>query len=270
MSSPIPPSDPGAPSLAAIFLGASKFEYFPRLDNPVFLASKIAFCSAFTDPSASIFGNRIAVLDLFDQPQNPIEVIREVKGFLSTNNSLSDVLLYYCGHGFFLEDNTYVLLLKNTVEDEEYTTGLQSSALKSAFERHRGNKRLFIIVDCCYAGEVTRTWMSRDGQPLIAKQWRGDFPRQGTVLALAASKDEVALAPEGDALTLFTGALVKTMRAGITEAPKYISFRDLFSGARDWIATRGERNPGAPSGWPGGGRCNADAHFRQRGVWTIH
>ena len=240
MSSPNPPSDPGAPSLAAIFLGASKFEYFPRLDNPAFLASQIAFRSAFTDPRASIFGDRIAILDLFDSPKNPIEVIQEVTRFLKDNGSSSDVLLYYCGHGDFFDGDTYFLLLRNTEEGYEYITGLQSSALKNAFQLYRGNKRLFIVIDSCFAGEVPRTWMSGDVQPRITRQWASEFPKQGTVLAVATAKDKVALAPEGDALTLFTGALAATMRAGINEAPKYFSFRDLFTRARDQIRARGD------------------------------
>jgi hypothetical protein len=169
MSSPSLPPELDAPSLAAIFLGASKFDYFPQLDNPAFLASKDAFRAAFGNSNLSIFGNRIATLDLFDRPDNPIEAIRQIRGFLEANHHCSDIFLYYCGHGHFLADSTFVLMLRSTENGLEYTTGLQSSILKNPFEKHRGNKRLFIILDCCYAGEVTRSWMSSDAQPRITR-----------------------------------------------------------------------------------------------------
>src|SRR5215813_11175290 len=90
--------------LGLVVLGASRFEYYSDLANPAFLASAHAFRTTITNQNASLFGERIAILDLFDSTDNPLRIFTRVREFVDAEPDLTDVLVYYCGHGCFLRD----------------------------------------------------------------------------------------------------------------------------------------------------------------------
>lgn len=221
--------------LGVILFGASDSEHYSDLANPAFLSPARAFQTVLSNPRFSLFDHGVAVLDLFDAPDDPRGLFTKVRDFIRVEPDLSDVLVYYCGHGSFLNDHTYLLLLRGTDPDMAEFTGLQPRFMRSQFERHLAARRLFLVLDCCFAGAAAQEFMSDAGQPLVMQQFRDAFPSQGAVLAVAASKHSVAIAPKGETMTMFTGSIVETLTKGLSDADQSLSFRQVIEAARRHI-----------------------------------
>src|ERR1700691_3934974 len=91
----IPNEDHIEPGL--VVLGASRFSSPDLYDNPSFKRSKTAFIAEAiangipTDRVIDLFDNQIAVGVLIDKIEN----------FLRLRPVITDLIIYYCGHGGF-------------------------------------------------------------------------------------------------------------------------------------------------------------------------
>ena len=72
---------------------------------------------------------------------------------------MRDVLIYYCGHGSFLRDRTYFLTLAGTRRGFEASTGFKLRELRHDLENRLLDRRLHVVLDCCYAGEAVKEFM---------------------------------------------------------------------------------------------------------------
>jgi hypothetical protein len=217
-----------------VLLGASQFPNFPRerhLDNPSFGNSARAFQSVISDGDVSLSG-KPSVLDLFDSDLAPQEIIRRIRDFLKAEANITDVVLYYCGHGSFLSDRTYFLMIRATEPDSEAFTGLPWRQMRHTLEPHLANKRVYIVLDCCFAGRAITEFQSVALGPLIEEQTFHALPRRGTALVAASAHGDVAIAPGERSLTMFTGALVEAIENGLEARTRTLSFRDLVAGIR--------------------------------------
>src|SRR6202022_2833348 len=220
--------------LGLVFLGFSQFPNFPRerhLDNPSFGNSARAFQSVISDGDVSLSG-KPSVLDLFDSDLSPQKIIRRIRDFLKAEANITDVVLYYCGHGSFLSDRTYFLMIRATEPDSEAFTGLPWRQMRHTLEPHLANKRVYIVLDCCFAGRAITEFQSVALGPLIEEQTFHALPRRGTALVAASAHGDVAIAPGERSLTMFTGALVEAIENGLEARTRTLSFRDLVAGIR--------------------------------------
>lgn len=55
--------------------------------------------------SAPLF-RQAAVLDLFDQDMPPHAIVDAIERHIDSHPGMTDLLIYYCGHGNFLRDRT--------------------------------------------------------------------------------------------------------------------------------------------------------------------
>jgi hypothetical protein len=223
-----------------IFLGASHFPYMADrgLDNPVFAASKERMHEVLAQEY--LLATRVEYLDLFDKDLRIDQIIEEVNSFLRDLPELTDLIIYYCGHGTFLEDNekTYCLLLHSSKHEREASTTLQFRTFRLDLENLLRGKHIFLFLDCCYAAAAVASWQNVNAINLIANQIEAAFPTKGTALFAAASKIALAIAPTGDETTLFTGHVVAAIRKcvrgkGIGE----MSLAALAQYVRDQIRT---------------------------------
>ncbi|HXX84813.1 MAG TPA: hypothetical protein VEN29_12620 [Casimicrobiaceae bacterium] len=220
--------------LGVAILGASTFPHFPQsleLDKVSFAQSAAAFRGLITAGQVSVF-EKPAVLDLFDASDDPSTIIPKVRTFLQHESGLTDVLFYYCGHGSFLADRTYFLMLRATEADNEAFTGLPLRQMRLALETQLMMKRVFLVLDCCFAGQAAKEWMSTGIGHVIEDQIFQSFPRRGTALIAASARSSPAIAPEQESLTMFTGVLIKTISQGIAGARKELSFRVVIDAVR--------------------------------------
>ncbi|OQW91051.1 MAG: hypothetical protein BWK78_05635 [Thiotrichaceae bacterium IS1] len=153
------------------------------------------------------------LLPLFDSPSDPNVLVKEMKEFIEkrlTNSSpsITDLLLYYVGHGQG-EKEDYCLLVRSTDEKSLNSTAFQIKLLKD-IERSVEHLRCYLILDACFAGNVLHY------APRTSK---------GTVL-LCSTMDEKACHSAGvEHRTVFTGAFLKVIEQN--KGQKAISFSHL-------------------------------------------
>lgn len=222
-------------NIGLIILGASKFPHVPRFNKAAFSRSARALQAIFAEESTLLAP--LTLHYLFDEPHTPKDLIESIRDFLVRNPQLTDVILYYCGHGCFLPDRSYYLALRGTKESDAYS-GLILSLFRTSLDAELAVKNVFLILDCCFGGQAVKEWQSDGIGTVVKNDIFRTFPRRGTALILASSKSLPALAPAGEPLTMFTGALLETIRGGIPCKPRALSFRDVVDGAWERIAAK--------------------------------
>lgn len=244
------PAEAEAAKLGVIILGASAFPHYPaarRLDNQSFARSARAFRALVEAPGAMLLGAP-AVLDLFDAEDDPAQLVRRMRAFLKEPGAFTDVVIYYCGHGDFLADahKSYILTLRSTEPDNEAFTALPLRQMRLSLDSQLAMKRVFLILDCCFAGRAATEWQADGIGHVIEDQVFQAFPKRGTALIAASAKGMPAVAPEGEPTTMFTGALVDVVKDGLKGAKQQISFREVFEAVKARIVDRYGARAAAP------------------------
>ena len=226
-----------------VALGASQFSSPALHDNPSFTRSKDAF---IVEAVASGISSQ-RVLDLFDKDFTVAGLVDQIDKFLRLNPLITDLIIYYCGHGGFTKRNKFYLALRSMREGREATEGLSLGQLRSDLDDRLSSRRVYLVLDCCFAAAVISEWMSDAGMAVaevMADQVFESFPRVGTALLAAAPASAPAIAFENEEYTVFTSALVRVLHDGVSGQGPRLSMRDLFNSAEKLI--KNERANTAP------------------------
>lgn len=225
---------PGAEfgTLGVILFGASEFPGMHGLDNPAFARSADLIRRTLT-PEYSLF-TATRELNLFDASLSPLDTIERVEEFIDANPDINDFLFYYCGHGSYLRDRdrSYFVALKTTKAGKEAFTGLKLQDLRLNLETRLINKRLYLILDCCFSGEAAREFMSDGPQDFLRNQITEALPSSGWAVVSASPRSMIAMAPEGCEHTMFTGAFADALRTGSSLFKTHFSLSDLTEETR--------------------------------------
>ncbi|MFI6481843.1 esterase-like activity of phytase family protein [Nonomuraea sp. NPDC050663] len=159
-----------------------------------------------------VVGNPASMKDLLDP------VVRASE--LATDT----LIVYYSGHGMLANTSLAFCL---TLPDSE--TGRKHTAVPYDFLReviadnHRARRRI-IVLDCCYSGRAVQNMCP--GPTLL------DLASvEGAYVMTAAGKNAVAISPEGEECTAFTGALVQVMEQGVPGAGELLSLDEVLGSA---------------------------------------
>ena len=212
-------------TLGLVILGASRFPYLEGLDNPAF-ARSAATAKALFGRETTVF-KRTAVLDLFDEPKGPADIIDAIDLHMNAYPDMRDLLIYYCGHCGFMRNRNYFLTLTGTRKDREASTGLKLRELRHDLENKLINRRLYMILDCCYAGEAVKEFMFNNVDKAIEDEVMQALPSHGWTMLVAASPDGVAMAPTGRELTMFTEALTHVLTSHEIGAGRALSLAEI-------------------------------------------
>jgi hypothetical protein len=205
------PSD----STLLIILGASEYPYTELAPNPAFRASAQAFGSYARD-SRGLALPDTNILDLFDSTLSHVEVDRAIAKLLDTHQSARDLIVYYCGHGDFLEGKEYFLAIRDTRSDNPYFTSYPIKSLAGTLKEHARYLWRYLILDSCFSAAAFDAFMSAAPSQVVLQQAREEFepadtPEIGTALLCAASRRDAALAPRDSSHTMFTWALLEVL-----------------------------------------------------------
>jgi len=226
-----------------ILLGASEYPGDPAWSNPRFAHSAEAVRAYFTDPAR--FGLPPANgLWLFDTSEAPPAVYDRIEEFLRSALARPaperprDAIIYYVGHGFPGDDRSYHLATRTTKRNaQEFSYRFR--ALQRTVKQHAGGLRKYYLIDACFSGAALKELMGPVTEKLVAEareEAADDLPGSGTALLCASPPDDHALAPEAEAHTMFTGALLDVLAgAGVAER---LSLRQLHARAAALIGQR--------------------------------
>ena len=231
---------PAPGSTIAFILGAHEFP-FTTLEPADSFARSASDFAAYLRSTLGVHDEDI--LDLFDDPRQPGEQIVAIRSFTRSRQvrpgGTADAVFYYCGHGTYLKEDEYVLALRCTVSEAKSTTALRISSLVEVVSDLTRDMRNLVLLDACYAGAALGEFvrMSGDGDvstmtepfsPVDAETAESeDEEGGGAVLFCAAGPRSWARAPTGSLHTMFTGAILDTLRAGNAEAGASLSLKEV-------------------------------------------
>lgn len=223
----------------AIILGASNF---PKTDG-------LLFPSASFRKSAEDFRDYLLSPDHFELPEDNLlylfdasdassrldEKVGEfIKGKVEASKSsrkiISDVIVYYVGHGGFAAGTSeYYLALSDTRNNNPLFSSYSIRALATTLKEFARNIRRYVILDCCFSASAYSAFMSSGPGQVASKKASEAFeqPGKGTALLCASSAANPAIAPEGEVHTMFSGAMLEILRSNPDAAADYLSFKDL-------------------------------------------
>jgi hypothetical protein len=222
-------------SVVAIILGAKEFPKHEKLSNAAFGRSAGGVLAYFQD---SLKLRAEEILNLFDDPSTVIDLDERIANFLNQRTRAKNILVFYVGHGGFLRDREYYLAIHSTAKGREHTTGLRIKVLAETLGRFIGEKSLFLILDCCFAGEAVKEFQSTEVAALVESKTFDAFPEAGTALLVAASKDEPAISPTDHPFTMFCESFLKVLTDGIPGRPEKLSLYEVAEQTQALIKAR--------------------------------
>jgi formylglycine-generating enzyme required for sulfatase activity len=227
---------PAAETTIAVLLGASEYPQKPAWSNPVLGTSARAFRDYLLAPTGlSLTPGQ--VLDLFDAAAGAADQLFQIKEFLKKSGTRArDLIVYYVGHGGFDNDD-YYLGIRNTQHDHEFITTIESRKLARIIREGFGRKRVYVILDSCFAASAAPDWQGDEIEAAVRKMSQ-PLPRQGTAFLAAASKYDVTRAPRAERYTVFSGAVLEALAHGVDRAQPRISLYELYEEVRDRLQRR--------------------------------
>lgn len=219
----------------AVILGASRYPKSPELPaGPIFSNSAKAVSEYLANPQGWALPEKTGILDLFDDPRPPNELLEEMAVFLSARNkgrnddtNLSDLLIYYVGHGGFTSGKDYFLAVQSTNHRSEGASSIRVSDLAGVVKASAPFVRRYLIFDCCFSATAFQSFQSSGPAAVAREKTLYEFPTRGTTMLCSSSSRDASLAPSGESRTMFTDALIKALLEGKPSLGPYISFNEL-------------------------------------------
>ncbi len=167
------------------------------------------------------------ILDLFDKNHDPNQIDEIIRKYLQKeeNQSLTDLILYYVGHGGFDQDRGFVLTLSGTKDDNIGISSLRFKDLSTRILNDAKNLRVYFILDCCFSSEAVFQSPIHD---IIDKQFEDDFPESGTSLLCSSSRELPSLIVKEREITMFTEGLSLALTEGDnTYKNNYLTLKEI-------------------------------------------
>ena len=133
------------------------------------------------------------------------------------------LMIYYVGHGLVGLGGELYLATRATDARPGWLahTALAYNAVRNSLLESPATS-LVVVLDCCYSGRAIGVLGSSQDEAAGLAQVHGAF-----VLTSAAAS-ELALAPEGDTYTRFTGEFLNLLRNGDPRGPKQLTLQDIY------------------------------------------
>jgi hypothetical protein len=247
-----------------ILLGAHEWPY-----SPTFTSSK-AFSNAAQRLTAYLLRPQFFglpsenLLDLFNSPVSASEQLEQISIFLeqriaemkSSQKTVSDVVIYFIGHGAFAGQTwDFYLVHRRTNVDSLRASGISIAALADILLDKARHTRRYVFLDCCFAAAAFKSFQGGPDQVALTKTLdafhvptKGSgFPGKGTVLLCSSDQKVPSLLLPDESCTMFTRALLEAFVQGDAKRSKYLSLRDIKELALDWLSDLPSRNAPRPA-----------------------
>ncbi|MFD9412666.1 caspase family protein [Streptomyces sp. NPDC059989] len=213
--------DPGASR--AVLLGTSRYDHLEQLpavsNNLTALAALLSGPLSLRLPAAHV--------TVVENPHDPTAVIAPLRQ--AAAEATDTLIVYYAGHGLVDPHDALTLALPHTRPDW-VETSLNYDWLRQVL-LDSGAQRFVVLLDCCYAGRAL-------GRMSASQNLADQAAVEGTFLLAASAETSPAKAPVGDTYTAFTGALLDTLRHGISGGPPLLDLETVYRHLRVTLEAR--------------------------------
>ncbi|MEK2477881.1 caspase, EACC1-associated type [Streptomyces noursei] len=146
------------------------------------------------------------------------------------------LVVYYAGHGMRDTESADLYLGLTGSRDGVGYTAVAYQHLRGAIRSARARRKI-IVLDCCFSGRAVRTLAGR-GDVLAARA-----AVDGAYVLTASPRDRVALAPDGERHTAFTGELLGILRHGLTDGPELLDLDTLYRALTERLGAKNRPLP---------------------------
>ncbi|WP_073920304.1 caspase family protein [Streptomyces sp. CB00455] len=212
----------------AVLIGSSGYRHLAAL--PAVEANVKDLAAELCD--ATVWGLPEQHCTLVLDPRHPAELLDPVNR--AGEEATDTLLVYYAGHGMRDAATADLYLALQGSREHVGYTAVAYQHLRAAL-RDSGARRKVVVLDCCFSGRAART-LAGEEDALAAQA-----AVEGAYVLTASPHDRVALAPDGERHTAFTGEMLTILRDGISDGPELI---DLDTLCRTMAARlRGKNRP---------------------------
>ncbi|MEQ1956341.1 hypothetical protein [Mesorhizobium sp. CN2-181] len=233
-------------STAAVVLGAHDWTGIGLERAPSFLRSARHIVQHLYNPAGLGLDPEL-VLDLFDNAASASDQLAELQETLDQHvrerrgegRPLTDVLLYYIGHGHPSDSGDLSLLVRRSRRNLESETGIKTADLARTLRIAAPQQRRSVILDCCFSERAAKSFigMSANLSHQIAAVAAGNLgdnqPARGTLVLCSSGIGTASIGDPNAKHTLFTGAVLDVLQHGAEGFPSRLSFSDLRDAAFD-------------------------------------
>lgn len=217
---------------AAIILGASSWPKHDGFEPHQALENSANFFRKYLLENGLPKDNCLA---LFNDDSDPPKIASSIRSFLRSDSVrvAKNIIVYYCGHGNYDQDDQYFLALKSTDKSLVSLTTLSVKFLAKTLKEDVPDKRQIIFIDACYAAAAVDGFMRLGGNSTdtVIKQVREILPSQditrGTSIFCAAGTKTKAKVGWDAKFTMFSGALRQALREGDPDVGRLLSLENL-------------------------------------------
>jgi hypothetical protein len=150
---------------------------------------------------------------------------------------LTDILVYYIGHGITDDHGQLSLLVRRSHRGLEAESGIKASDLARTLRLAAPLQRRLIVLDCCFSEAAAKSFVGMSGDLNVqvaataAKSLGEEVPERGTILLCSSPVGEISIGAPNAERTLFTGAALDVLMLGVPGKPPILSFADLRDAA---------------------------------------
>ncbi|MFJ3228749.1 caspase family protein [Streptomyces sp. NPDC086783] len=198
----------------AVLIGTASYRHLPQL--PAVEANVVDLAAELCD--ATVWGLPVQHCTVVTDPQSPLAMLDPVHQ--AGDEATDTLIVYYAGHGMRDSESADLYLALGDSRDHLGYTAVAYQHLRSALRASRARRKV-VVLDCCFSGRAARTLVGGD---VLAAQAAVD----GAFVLTASPRDRLALAPDSERYTAFTGELLTVLRGGVQDGPELIDLDTLY------------------------------------------